>query len=107
MRLKTARAAIYTALIPVIMLIFQNICSAGLASTYPFLLLALSVLSFYNRYISALFLCSNLKRPPGYMQQLQADAWSPIYYPFIPTSASSEAAGPPLRRRTCCPYDSR
>lgn len=60
MRLKTARAAIYTALIPVIMLIFQNICSAGLASTYPFLLLALSVLSFYNRYISALFLCSNL-----------------------------------------------
>lgn len=60
MRLKTARAAIYTALIPVIMLIFQNICSAGLASAYPFLLLALSVFSLDDRYIAALFFCSNL-----------------------------------------------
>ena len=59
MRLKTARAAIYTALISVIMLIFQNICSAGLASAYPFLLLALPVFGLDDRYIAALFFRSD------------------------------------------------
>ena len=59
MRLKTARAAIYTALIPVIPLIFQNVRAAGLAFAHPFLLLALPVFGLDDRYIAALFFCSD------------------------------------------------